>query len=74
MYTIIYTHLNQSPTGDLVNVDVTLYLEGVHADTARSWICGEGDDTGHRDAVTATATIDDGFLEGNHPWLVLIYG
>lgn len=34
--------------GDLVNVDVTLYLDGFHADTARSWICGEGDETGHR--------------------------
>ena len=34
--------------GDLVNVDVTLYLNGFHADTARSWICGTGDATGQR--------------------------
>jgi len=34
--------------GDLVNVDVTLYLNGFHADTARSWICGTGDATGER--------------------------
>eukprot|EP00434_Breviolum_minutum_P029767 symbB.v1.2.026317.t1/scaffold2620.1/size74715/1 len=39
--------------GDLVNVDVTLYLNGFHADTARSWICGTGDATGQR-LVTAT--------------------
>jgi methionine aminopeptidase len=37
-----------------VNVDVTLYLDGFHADTARSWICGEGDETGHRDLVSMT--------------------
>ena len=37
--------------GDLVNVDVTLYLNGFHADTARSWICGNGDATGQRHLV-----------------------
>ncbi|CAK9074339.1 unnamed protein product [Durusdinium trenchii] len=39
--------------GDLVNVDVTLYLGGFHADTARSWMCGQGDETGQR-LVSAT--------------------
>lgn len=39
--------------GDLVNVDVTLYMDGFHADTARTWVCGEGDADGHR-LVNAT--------------------
>lgn len=39
--------------GDVVNVDVTLYMGGFHADTARTWICGRGDDQGHR-LVNAT--------------------
>lgn len=34
--------------GDLVNVDVTLYMNGFHADTARTWVCGEGDSDGKR--------------------------
>jgi len=34
--------------GDLVNVDVTLYLGGFHADTARTWVCGETDAVGAR--------------------------
>jgi len=32
--------------GDVVNVDVTLYMSGFHADTARTWICGQGDAAG----------------------------
>lgn len=32
--------------GDLVNVDVTLYHKGHHADTARTWVCGKGDSAG----------------------------
>jgi len=32
--------------GDVVNVDVTLYMGGFHADTARTWICGESTDGG----------------------------
>merc|ERR1712008_367482 len=39
--------------GDLVNVDVTLYMNGFHADTARTWVCGETDDVGRR-LVSAT--------------------
>lgn len=40
--------------GDLVNVDVTLYLGGFHADTARTWVCGgQTDDVGER-LVSAT--------------------
>jgi methionyl aminopeptidase len=35
-------------SGDLVNVDVTLYLNGFHADTARTWVCGQGDRDGIR--------------------------
>jgi len=34
--------------GDVVNVDVTLYLNGFHADTARTWVCGQGDADAHR--------------------------
>lgn len=34
--------------GDLVNVDVTLFMGGYHADTARTWVCGEGDADGVR--------------------------
>lgn len=34
--------------GDVVNVDVTLYMNGFHADTARTWICGRGDDSAER--------------------------
>jgi len=34
--------------GDVVNVDVTLYMNGYHADTARTWVCGEGDADAHR--------------------------
>ena len=34
--------------GDLVNVDVTLYRHGFHADTARTWMCGEADPAGSR--------------------------
>jgi len=34
--------------GDLVNVDVTLFHDGFHADTARTWVCGETDGTGMR--------------------------
>eukprot|EP00929_Paragymnodinium_shiwhaense_P046605 TRINITY_DN23727_c0_g2_i1.p1 TRINITY_DN23727_c0_g2~~TRINITY_DN23727_c0_g2_i1.p1 ORF type:complete len:285 (-),score=52.26 TRINITY_DN23727_c0_g2_i1:124-978(-) len=40
-------------SGDLVNVDVTLYLDGFHADTARTWVCGESDPEGTR-LVNAT--------------------
>ena len=32
--------------GDLVNVDVTLYRHGFHADTARTWMCGQADAAG----------------------------
>lgn len=39
--------------GDLVNVDVTLFFNGFHADTARTWVCGEADETGVR-LVNAT--------------------
>ncbi|CAK0908974.1 unnamed protein product, partial [Prorocentrum cordatum] len=35
-------------SGDLVNVDITLYLNGFHADTARTWVCGQGDPDGIR--------------------------
>ena len=38
---------------DHSQVDVTLYLGGFHADTARSWMCGQGDETGQR-LVSAT--------------------
>jgi len=34
--------------GDLVNVDVTLYKNGMHADTARTWMCGKSDADGLR--------------------------
>lgn len=34
--------------GDVVNVDVTLYLDGYHADTARTWVCGKGDSSSVR--------------------------
>lgn len=39
--------------GDIVNVDVTLFLKGYHADTARTWVCGKSDTTGLR-LVNAT--------------------
>lgn len=32
--------------GDVVNIDVTLFLNGFHADTARTWMCGCGDERG----------------------------
>ncbi|CAJ1366017.1 unnamed protein product [Effrenium voratum] len=44
--------------GDLVNVDVTLYLGGFHADTARSWICGKGDATGDRLVAATQEALD----------------
>ena len=30
----------------LSQVDVTLYRHGFHADTARTWMCGEEDEAG----------------------------
>lgn len=44
--------------GDLVNVDVTLYLGGYHADTARSWVCGTGDDTTRRLVSSTREALD----------------
>lgn len=49
--------------GDIVNVDVTLYLNGFHADTARTWVCGIGDAAGHslvaatREALEAAISV-----------------
>eukprot|EP00931_Biecheleriopsis_adriatica_P075885 TRINITY_DN49656_c0_g1_i1.p1 TRINITY_DN49656_c0_g1~~TRINITY_DN49656_c0_g1_i1.p1 ORF type:complete len:354 (-),score=84.38 TRINITY_DN49656_c0_g1_i1:163-1224(-) len=44
--------------GDLVNVDVTLYLNGFHADTARTWVCGEGDEKGQRLVAATREALD----------------
>lgn len=44
--------------GDLVNVDVTLYLDGFHADTARTWVCGKGDPAGERLVVATQEALD----------------
>lgn len=45
--------------GDVVNVDVTLYLGGFHADTARTWVCGEGDAQGHRLVAATREALDN---------------
>lgn len=49
--------------GDLVNVDVTLYLDGFHADTARTWVCGETDDVGRRLVDATKEALDAAIAE-----------
>ncbi|CAE7616154.1 MAP1D, partial [Symbiodinium pilosum] len=44
--------------GDLVNVDVTLYRHGFHADTARTWMCGEEDEAGGRLVAATREALD----------------
>jgi len=52
--------------GDLVNVDVTLYMNGFHADTARTWVCGETDDVGRR-LISATKEALDAAVAACRP-------
>lgn len=45
--------------GDLINVDVTLYKGGFHADTARTWVCGgETDPLGERLVAATQEALD----------------
>jgi len=39
--------------GDIINIDVTVYLDGVHGDTSRTFLVGDVDQPG-RDLVSAT--------------------
>ncbi|KAF8505932.1 methionyl aminopeptidase [Russula emetica] len=39
--------------GDIVNIDITVYLDGYHGDTSRTFLVGNVDEAG-RDLVTAT--------------------
>jgi len=40
--------------GDIVNVDITVYLDGYHGDTSRTFLVGDVDEAG-RDLVNATS-------------------
>jgi methionyl aminopeptidase len=31
--------------GDIINIDVTVYLNGYHGDTSRTYLCGEVDES-----------------------------
>lgn len=44
--------------GDVVNIDVTLYLDGFHADTARTWICGKADAKSERLVAATKEALD----------------
>uniref|UniRef100_A0A1A7XQ13 Methionine aminopeptidase n=1 Tax=Iconisemion striatum TaxID=60296 RepID=A0A1A7XQ13_9TELE len=45
--------------GDIINIDVTVYLEGYHGDTSETFLIGEVDEVGHRLVETARRCRDE---------------
>ncbi|MCZ7630168.1 MAG: M24 family metallopeptidase [Microthrixaceae bacterium] len=46
--------------GDIVNVDITAYIDGVHGDTSATFLVGEVDDGSKRLVATARAAMHEG--------------
>jgi len=44
--------------GDIVKLDVSCYVGGVHGDTCRTWVAGEGDAEGAALVATTKAALD----------------
>ncbi|XP_077374405.1 methionine aminopeptidase 1D, mitochondrial isoform X2 [Festucalex cinctus] len=45
--------------GDIINIDVTVYLDGYHGDTSETFFVGEADEVGRRLVETARRCRDD---------------
>ncbi|XP_056149365.1 methionine aminopeptidase 1D, mitochondrial [Lampris incognitus] len=49
----------QLQDGDIINIDVTVYLEGYHGDTSETFLIGQVDETGQRLVETARRCRDE---------------